>query len=77
MIQVNNKSDFLQIFLLNPDFLLVLRNRYLVVTDDRQITLRGYPNFDSYVKNLCVLVFRMDGQIDRQTDGEINPVWAG
>ncbi len=37
-------------------------------TKNRQITPRGYPNFNSYVKNLRVLVF--------QTDREINPVWA-
>ncbi len=37
-------------------------------TNDRQMTPRGYPYYDSYMKNLCVLVFR--------TDGDINLVWA-
>jgi hypothetical protein len=32
------------------------------------MTPRGYPNFNSYVKNLRVLVFRTDRQMDRQTD---------
>jgi hypothetical protein len=40
----------------------VRRNRYLEGRNDRQMTPRGYPNFNSYVKNLCVLVFRTDGQ---------------
>jgi hypothetical protein len=31
------------------------------------MTPRGYPNFNSYIKNLRVLVFRTDGQTDRQT----------
>jgi hypothetical protein len=38
--------------------------------DDGQKTLHGYPDFNSYVKILCVLVFRMDGWTDRQTDGQ-------
>ncbi len=36
--------------------------------DDGQKTRRGHPDFNSYVKNLCVLVFQMDGQTDRQTE---------
>ncbi len=40
--------------------------------DDRQMTPRGHPDFNSYVKNVRVLVFRTDGRTDR----EINPVWA-
>ncbi len=40
--------------------------------DDGQKTPRGHPNFNSYLKNLRVLVFwmdgRMDGWTDRQTD---------
>ncbi len=46
--------------MLNPNFLLTHRNRYSEVTDDGQITPRGYPNFNSYIKNLQVLVFRME-----------------
>jgi hypothetical protein len=48
------------------------RNRYLEGRNDRQMTLRGYPNFNSYVKNLRVLVFITDGQMDRQTDRRRN-----
>ncbi len=44
--------------------------------DDRQLTPRGYPNFNSYIANLNLLVLWMDGQRDgqrnRQTDREIN-----
>jgi hypothetical protein len=40
--------------------------------DDGQKTPCGHPNFNSYVKNLRVLVFMTDGPTDR----EINPVWA-
>jgi hypothetical protein len=45
--------------------------------DDGQITLLEYPNFNSYIKHLHVLVFRTDGQTDRQTDGDINLGGAG
>jgi hypothetical protein len=38
------------------------RNRYSEGLNDRQMTPRGYPNFNSYKKNLRVFVFRMDGQ---------------
>jgi hypothetical protein len=38
-------SDFLRIFLLNPNFLLAHRNRYLEVTNDGQITPHGYVKF--------------------------------
>ncbi len=41
------------------------RNAYSEGRNNRQMTPRGYPN---YVKNLRVLVF--------WTDREINPVWA-
>jgi hypothetical protein len=61
LMHVNN-SDFLQIILLNPNFLLAHRNRYLEVMDDGQITPHGYANFYSYVKNLRVLVFMTDRQ---------------
>jgi hypothetical protein len=56
-------------------------NRYLEGRNDRQITPCGYPNFNSYVKNLPVLVLwtdrRTDGWTDGRTDREINPVWTG
>jgi hypothetical protein len=57
-------------FLLNPNFLLAHRNRYSEGMDDGQTTPRGHPNFNSYVKNLRVLVFQIDGLTDRQTDGQ-------
>ncbi len=60
-------SKFLQIFLLNPNFLLAHRNRYSEGMENGQKTPRGHPNFNSYVKNLHVLVFRIDGPTDRQT----------
>jgi hypothetical protein len=61
-------SKFLQIFSLNPNFLLAHRNRYLEGTDDGQKTPRGHPNFNSYVKNLRVLVFITDRQTDGRTE---------
>ncbi len=72
-------SNFVRIFLLNPNFLLVHRNRYLEGMDDRQKTPRGHPGFNSYVKILHVFIDngRMNRQTNRQTDGEINLVWAG
>jgi hypothetical protein len=66
---VNNTiSKFLRIFLLNPNFLLAHRNRYLEGTDNGQKTSRGHPNFNSYIQNLHVLVFQVDRWTDRQTD---------
>ncbi len=70
-------SNFLRIFLLNPNFLFAHRNRYSEGTDDGQITLPRYPNFNIYVKNLHVLVFRMDGQTDRWTDGQTEKLFRG
>jgi hypothetical protein len=69
-------SNFVQIFSSCPSFLLKHRNRYLEGMDDGQKTPRGHPDFNSYVKILRVLVFQTDGQTDRWTDREINPVWA-
>jgi hypothetical protein len=45
-------------------YIMGCRNRYSEGTEDGQMTPRGYPNINSYVKKLRVLVF----QIDRQTD---------
>jgi hypothetical protein len=50
---------------MNPKFLLAHRNRYLDGMDDGQKTPCGCPNFNSYIKNVRVLVF----QTDRLTDG--------
>ncbi len=57
-------SNFVQIFLLRPNFLLVHRNRYSEGMVDGQKTPRGHPDFNSYVKNLCDLVFWMDAQTE-------------
>ncbi len=38
--------------------------------DDEQKTPRGHPDFNSYIKNLLVLVFMTDKQTDRETDGQ-------
>jgi hypothetical protein len=37
---------------------------YFEGTEDGEMTPHGYPNFNSYGKNLRVLVFRTDGQTD-------------
>jgi hypothetical protein len=50
-------------------YMMGRRNRYFKGTEDGQMTPPGYPSFNSYVKNLRVLVFQTDGQTDRQTDG--------
>ncbi len=72
-------SNFVRIFLLNPNFLLVHRNSYLEEMDDGQKTPRGHPDFNSYVKILRVFIDnrQRNSQTDGQTDREINPVWAG
>jgi hypothetical protein len=76
---VGGISNFVQTFFLNPNFLLVHRNRYSEGMDDGQKTPRGHPDFNSYVKILRVFIDngRTNRQTDGQTDGEINPVWAG
>jgi hypothetical protein len=61
---------------LNTNFLLVHRNRYLEGMNDRQKTPCGHPDLNSYIQNLCVFIFQMDGRTNGLTDGEINPVWA-
>ena len=63
--------------MLNPNFLLVHRNRYSEGINDGQKTPRGHPDFNFYVQNLCVFIFQTVGQTDGLTDTEINPVWAG
>ncbi len=47
--------------------------------EDGQKTPRGVPDFNSYVKIQRVFIDngQTDKQTNRQTDGEINPVWAG
>ncbi len=43
--------------MLNPNFLLVHRNRYSEGMDDGQKTPRGHPDFHSYMKIQCVFIF--------------------
>ena len=64
------KANLVQISLLNPNFLLVHRNRYLKGMDNGQKTPRGHPDFNSYVKVLRVFIDnrRTNRQTDRQTD---------
>jgi hypothetical protein len=57
---------FLQIFLLNPNFLLVHRYRYSEVMDGERKTPRGHPDFNSYVKILRVFIW--NGWMNRQTN---------
>jgi hypothetical protein len=54
--------------ILRVQYMMAHMNRYFEGSDNGQMTPRGYPAFNSYVKNLRVFVFR--------TDGDINPVWA-
>jgi hypothetical protein len=56
-------------YILRVQYKLARRNRYLGGTDDRQMTPRGYSNFNSYIKNLHVSI--------GQTDGDINLGGAG
>jgi hypothetical protein len=60
VICINNSVIFYENFLLNPIFFLAHRNSCLEGMNDGQMTPRAYPNFNSYVNNLCFLVFRMD-----------------
>jgi hypothetical protein len=47
--------------------------------DDGQKTPRGHPDFNSFMKIQHVFIDngQINRQTDEQTDGEINPVWAG
>jgi hypothetical protein len=57
---------------LRVKYMIARRNRYSEGMVDGQMTPRGYPNFNFYVKNLCVLISWMDGQMDRWTDGQMD-----
>jgi hypothetical protein len=68
-------SDFLRIFLLNPNFLLVHRNRYSEGMVDGQKTPRRHADFNSYVK--IQRVFIDNGQTNRRTDGQTEKlIWV-
>jgi hypothetical protein len=45
-------------------YMMACRNRYFEGMEHRQMTPRGYPYFNSYVKNLRFFVFQMDGEIN-------------
>ncbi len=45
--------------------------------NNAQKTSREHPDINSYVQNLRVFIFQTDERTNGQTDGEIDPVWAG
>jgi hypothetical protein len=59
-------SNFVQIFLSNPNFLLVQRNRYSEGMEDGQKTLRSHLDFNSYVNILHVFITHR--HTDRQAE---------
>ncbi len=63
--------------MLNPNSLLSIRSWYSERTDNEQMTQRGCPNFNSYITNLRVLVFRMDRQTDRRMGGQRDTIESG
>ncbi len=54
------KVNFVQIFLLNPNFLLVHRNWYSEGMEDGQKTPHGHPDFHSYMKIQRVFIFQSE-----------------
>jgi hypothetical protein len=58
-------------------YMMGRRNRYFEGTKDGQMTPPEYPNLNFYIKNLCILVFQMGRQTDRQTDGDIHLLHVG
>jgi hypothetical protein len=57
---------------LRVNYKIAHRNRYLEGRIDRQMTPRGNPYFNSYMKNLRVLVFITDGRTRTET-----LIWCG
>ncbi len=55
--------------LLRVQYMMARRNKYFEWMEDGQMTPRGNPNFNSYDKNLPILVFQSDGWMD----GDNNP----
>ena len=53
---------------MNPNFLLAHRNRYLEGIDDEQMPPRGFPTFNSYIKNLHFFLFQTEGGTNKWTD---------
>jgi hypothetical protein len=62
---------------LRVQYMMGCRNSYFKGMEDGQMTPCGYPNFNTQLKNLHVLVFPTDQQTDGQTDGDINPAGGG
>jgi hypothetical protein len=58
------EMDFGFTSILRVQYMMGHRNRYFKGMEDGQMAPRVYPNFNSYVKNLCILVFQTDGQTD-------------
>jgi hypothetical protein len=72
------KNSFVVTYKLRVKYKIGRRNRYLEGRNDRQMTPRGYPNFNSYMKNLRVLVFRTDRRTDGRTDRQTEKlIWCG
>jgi hypothetical protein len=84
------KANLVSIFLLNPNFLLVHRNKYLEGMDDGQKTPCGHPDFHSYVKlnvfhipdiflvnTLLLYSLSPYRQTERQTESQIHSLRMG
>jgi hypothetical protein len=84
------KANLVRIFLLNPNFLLVHRNKYLEGMNDGQKTPRGHPDFHSYMKlnvfhipdiflvnTLLLYSLSPYSQTERQTESHTRFAWAG
>jgi hypothetical protein len=84
------KANLVRIFLLNPNFLIVHRNKYLEGFDNGQKTPRGHPDFHSYVKfnvfhipdiflvkTLLLYSLSPYSQTERQTETQIHSLRVG
>ncbi len=83
-------DNLVPIFLLNPNFLIVHRNKYSEGLDDGQKTPRGHPDFHSYVKfnvfhipdiflvnTLLLYSLGPYSQTERQTETQIHSLRVG
>jgi hypothetical protein len=73
---VGNTRKFCTNFLVEPEFLLLHRNRYLEGKDGQK-TPHGHPAFNSYMKILRVLLSITDGRTDGRTNREIHLLRVG
>ncbi len=84
------KANLVQNFFLNPNILIVHRNKYSEGLDDGQTSPHGHPDFHSYMKfnvfNITdiflvntLLLYSLSpySQTERQKETQINPGWAG